>query len=247
MSLKRILPVHCISLGLGIVLLAPPLTAQEWYGHTGWSGDAALGATLNTGNTESENLNTRARLRHQTDRWRHTLQLEAHTGSEEDETTEERYLGSFQSDRRLSELAYLFAALRAEKDRFSGYDYQRALSAGYGRQVLDTPRLKMSLEGGAGLRQDKLEDLPAEEEMILRGAGTLAFEISETAHFTEDLLMQSGEDNTEIESVSALRLRINDRLSTRLSFSVRHNTEVPADREHTDTITAVNLVYDLWE
>lgn len=246
MSLKRIAPLHCISLGLAGLLLAAPSQAQEWSDYTGWSGDAELGATLNTGNTESESLNARARLRHQTQQWRHTLRLEAHTGSEDDETTEERYLGAFQSDRRLSQRAYLFAALRAEKDRFSGYDYQRALSAGYGRQVLDTPRLQLSLEGGAGLRQDKLEDHPTEEEVILRGAAALALEVSDTTRFTEDLLVQSGEDNTEIEAVSALRLRINDRFSTRLSYTVQHNTEVPADRKNTDTITAVNLVYDLW-
>ena len=238
----RTLSPYCISL----LLFTLPLQAGEWGDNEGWSGQAELGAILTSGNTDSDSFNARTRIRHEQMLWRHTLQLEGHVASEDGTTTKERYLGAFQSDHKVSDRDYLFGALRAERDRFSGYEYQRSLAAGYGRRVVDSPRTRLNLEAGAGLRQDKLEDGRQEDEAILRLVGALDHRIGDNARFTEDLLIQAGDDNTEIESVAALRMRINAKFSMRLSLTVRHNTNVPEDRKNTDTTTAVNLVYDLW-
>ncbi|MCG5494426.1 MULTISPECIES: DUF481 domain-containing protein [Ectothiorhodospira] len=227
-------------------MLASPTLYAEWGGNEGWSGDAEFGAVFSSGNTDSQNISARSRLRYEIPLWRHTLQLEAFTGSEDGATTQERYLGTFQTDRKLTARDYLFGALRTEKDRFSGYDYQRSLSAGYGRRVADTERLRLDLEAGAGARQARLEDGDGENETIFRGAGALDYRINSALRFTEDLLIQAGDDNTEVESISALRYRLNDRFTARFALTVKHNTDVPEDRDKTDTITSISLVYDLW-
>ncbi|MCG5501424.1 DUF481 domain-containing protein [Ectothiorhodospira lacustris] len=243
MRFKELSP-YCISLLLPLISL--PLQAGDWGNSTGWSGQAELGAILTSGNTDSDSLNARTRIRHERALWRHTLQLEGHLASEDGTTTKERYLGAFQSDHKVSDRDYLFGALRAERDRFSGYEYQRSLATGYGRRVVDSPQTRLHLEAGAGLRQDQPANGDQEDEIILRLVGALDHRISDNTRFTEDLLIQAGEENTEIESVAALRMRINAKFSMRLSLTVKHNTDVPADRRNTDTTTSVNLVYDLW-
>ena len=242
MCRMRLLCAYCSS----ALMLASPTLYAEWGENEGWSGDAEFGAVFSSGNTDSQNISARSRLRYEIPLWRHTLQLEAFTGSEDGATTQERYLGTFQTDRKLTARDYLFGALRTEKDRFSGYDYQRSLSAGYGRRVADTERLRLDLEAGAGARQARLEDGDSENETIFRGAGALDYRINSALRFTEDLLIQAGDDNTEAESISALRYRLNDRFTARFALTVKHNTDVPEDRDKTDTITSISLVYDLW-
>jgi len=139
---------------------------------------------------------------------------------------------------------YMFGNLRYEDDRFSGYDYQLSESIGYGLRFVDRDTLRMDLEVGLGGRQIRTEGGVSDSEAILRGAGRLAWTLSETAVFSEDLLIESGSDNTFSESVSALKLKINGNLAMKLSLTVRHSSQVPADTEATDTVTSVNLVYD---
>jgi len=196
--------------------------------------------------TEAETINARTRLRYEEESWRHTGQLEALRRSEEGTSTAERYVGNFKSDWKFRPREYLFAALRYEKDRFSGYEYQSSVAAGYGRRVIDTDRTRLELEAGAGYRQSRLESGERDDDAILRGALSFEHRLSETARLGQDLLIQSGNDNTEIESVTSLTAAINSKLAMRLSLTVKHNTDVPPEREKTDTITAVSLVYNFW-
>lgn len=242
--MKQAITYSTSLLGAGLLVLAPA-HAEDW-GDEGWSGFAELGAVWTSGNTEAETINARARLRYEEESWRHTGQLEALRRSEEGTSTAERYVGNFKSDWKFRPREYLFAALRYEKDRFSGYDYQSSVAAGYGRRVIDTDRTRLDMEAGVGYRQSKLETGERDDDAILRGALFFEHRLSETAKFGQDLLIQSGNDNTEIESVTSLTAAINSKLAMRLSLTAKHNTDVPPEREKTDTITAVSLVYNFW-
>lgn len=238
--------IHCISPIWAVLLLISGAThAMEWDGR-GWSGFAELGAVVTTGNTDAESLNAKTRVRYEEETWRHTLQLEALKRSEDGTTAAERYLGSFKSDWKFRPRDYLFGALRYENDRFSGYDYQASATVGYGRRVIESSRTRLDMEAGVGMRQSRLEDGDRDDDLIVRGALFLEHDISENARLGQDLLVQSGSDNTEIESVTSVTAAINDKLALRLSLTAKHNTDVPEDREKTDTITAVSLVYNFW-
>lgn len=246
MSVFKRLATHSISpLCAGLLLIAAPAQSEEWNGD-GWTGFAEVGAVLTTGNTETETINAKTRVRYEEVTWRHTLQLEALRRSEDGGTTAERYLGNFKSDWKFRPRAYLFGVARHERDRFSGYDYQSSISVGYGHRVVETDRTKLELEAGAGYRRSQLQDGERDEEAIVRGALSLEHRISETARFGQDVLVQSGSDNTEVESVTSVTAAINAKLAMRLTLTAKHNTDVPEDREHTDTITAVSLVYNFW-
>ena len=70
-----------------------------------------------------------------------------------------------------------------------------------------------------------------------------AYKISETATFRETALIEVGEDNTFLQSETALSTQINGTLSAKISYLVKHNTDVPADVEETDEIVTISLVY----
>ena len=59
----------------------------------------------------------------------------------------------------------------------------------------------------------------------------------------QDLLAETGGENTYLESVSAVSAKLLGNLALVASFTVKHNTEVPVSLEKTDTYTALSLEY----
>lgn len=209
-----------------------------------WSISAELGAVINSGNTDSKSFNGRFGAGYEIAKWRHTLALEATGVEESGVTTKERYLASYKADYKFSARDYWFFALRGERDRFSGYKYQLSESTGYGCRILDTPTQRFDAEIGPGARQSELDDGTEENELIARGAIAYIWHISDTSSFSEDLVVQAGESNTETESVTGLKVKINSSLALKLTYTLKHNSDVPEGNKNTDTITSINLVYD---
>lgn len=220
------------------------LGAAAAEGADGFGGEAELGMVTTSGNTNTRSVNAKVRLRYLSGPWRNEGRLEGLRTSDGGAVTAERYVVSGKSDYRFTSADYVFVTVRYEDDRFSGYDYQLSEAVGYGRRLVDDARVTLDLEIGAGGRHSRETGGRQRDEGILRGAAKLAWDVSPTARFTEDLLVESGESNTYTESVSGLSVRINSQFALKLSLTVKHNSDVPAGVEHTDTISAVTLVYD---
>ena len=94
-----------------------------------------------------------------------------------------------------------------------------------------------------GFRQSKLDDGETNEETIIYGNLDLEWKLGDVAVFTEDFNLKSGEDNTSIESISAIKTEVGRNLALKLSYTIRNNSDVPEGREKTDTVTAATLVY----
>lgn len=203
-----------------------------------------MGGVATSGNTNTRSVNGKAEVRHLKEPWLNQLKLDGLWNSDGEETTAERYLVSAKTEYRFRKREYVFGTLRYEDDRFSGYEYQVSETVGYGRRIVDRPSFSMDLEGGAGGRHQRPEGEEREDQAIARGATKLAWDISPTSRFTEELLVESGHENTFAESITALKVKINSNLAMKTAVTVRHNTSVPPDKERTDTITAVTLVYD---
>ncbi|SIT66588.1 putative salt-induced outer membrane protein [Ectothiorhodosinus mongolicus] len=231
---------------MGLLLLIPMSVMAEWEDAMGWRGSVEFGAALSTGNTDSSNLNAKGRVQFQNEQWRNRASLDVVQSSEDKSTTQERYLLQLQADRRLSANDYLFSAFRNDKDRFSGYDYQRSLSAGYGRRLINTDRTSLEVEAGPGVRQNKKPNESSQNEAVVRGAAQFRHQISDSARFGEELVIISGSDNTEIDSTTSLRLAITDVLAARFAVNIKYNSRVSEGRSKTDTVTTMNLVYDFW-
>ena len=230
------------SLLLSTAFASPLLAANEARGE--WSGSAELGASITTGNTDSSTLSGKLEVGYESDPWKHLLRLETLQASEDGEDTADRLLVEFESDYALTERSYLFGVLRGTRDEFSAYDYQASAAAGYGRKLWVSEKGYWDAEIGPGVRVSETDAGERETNLIARIASGLEYRLSDFARFSQDVTVLAGENNTEIESVTGLTSSLTDTLAMKLSYTVQHNTEVPAGTEKTDTYTSVNLVYN---
>ena len=210
-----------------------------------WSGSATLGYLATSGNTDNTSLNTGFEIGYATGNWLHTLRAKAINNSQDDETTAEAYEAGWKTDYTFSETSYVFGRLDWRKDRFSGYERQVSQSVGYGRRLIDAEAHTLNLELGIGARQQVLRDLAQTEEddVIFRGGLDYTWRLSETAEFRQDLVAESGESNTFIESISALKASLIGEIALVASYTIRNNSDVPVGTTGTDRFTALSLEY----
>lgn len=210
----------------------------------GWSGSVGAGALVTSGNSENTNINTDIKVKLEQERFRHNFLAAALFAENDSEKTAEKYLLGYKIDYKLTSFSYLFADLRAEFDEFSGFDRQTSETVGYGRRLINTAANTLDLEGGVGLRQNKFSTGDTETEAVLRGAVDYLHKFSDTSEFRQGLLVLAGEDNTSIDTVSAIKTNIVGNLSLEVALKVKHNTDPPADKKETDTSTSLSLAYN---
>ncbi len=212
----------------------------------GWSGKGELGIVSTTGNTESEAMNFNVEFIKTTETWRHRFFSSALSTSEDGIKDNERYQLEAQSDRKLTEVSYIFGALRWDSDKFGSYDPQATLTAGYGREFMKSETHTLKGEIGAGYRS--LEERASgisEEEMIIRIVADDWWQITDTTQWENRLLVESGSSNTFTQFTTGLNVAMSDKFAVKVGFELRNNTKVPpGDSEKTDTTTTVNLVYN---
>jgi len=230
---------------VALLVVAPVAGAQQDEPQAPWSGSAELGAVVTSGNTDSTTANARGELHYRPGVWRHAARAEVLLQSEDGQSSAERYSAAYKADRQLDEDNYLFGALRGERDRFSGFEYQVSETAGYGRRLARWGQDGfLDAEIGAGLRQSRPEGGDFENEPIARLALVVEHPLSASSRLTEQLQTEAGPDNVFSESVTGLRVSVNDALALKLTQTFRHNSDVPDDRERLDSISAVTLVVD---
>ena len=228
---------------LGTLVLPGSILAQDAEPESPWSGKATLGYLATSGNTENSTLNTGVELGYKTGKWAHLLTASAVNAAEGDFTTAEAYDLGWKSERNITDADFLFGRLDWRKDRFGGFDTQFSQTVGYGRRLIDNDKHKLNAEVGAGARQSETELGVKEDETVFRGGMYYKWLISETSEFRQDVTAEGGEDNTYVESVSALSAKVFGDVALVASFTVKHNTDVAPNLEKTDTYTALSLEY----
>jgi len=236
------LPRHCVWF-IFITASWSPVTHSADEEEGPWSGKAALGYLATSGNTENSNLNTSFEIGYKAGEWQHLFDAFGVHATESDTTTAEAYELGWKSERNLSEHDFLFGRINWRKDRFSGYDTQIAESVGYGRRLIDSNAHKLNAEIGLGARQSELSDGSKEDEMIVRAGLSYKWLISESAEFDQNFAVESGDKNTYLESVSALKATLIGDLALVASFTIKNNSDVPVATEKTDTYSALSLEY----
>lgn len=214
-----------------------------------WTSSAELGLINTTGNTETQTTAIKGDVVYEVDKWRHSGHAEAYGSSTEDSVgnsvvSAERYELSGKSDYKINEYDYVFGLVKLQKDRFSGFEYEHIVSAGYGRKLLKQTDMELDVEVGPGVRFFKVDNGISDEEALIRLAGKYWWAISDNAKFTQDLMFEIGEDLTTTTSITGLQANINSALAMKLTFAVKNKSEVPVGVEDTDTITSVTLVYN---
>jgi len=208
-----------------------------------WSGEAELGYTKTTGNTDTESLLTKGKVVNERVKWKHVGTVEIINKTDSGVKTAKRTYITGKTDYNIDELSYLFVKLSYENDDFSGYEYQYTEAFGYGYHLIKQDNLKMDIEFGAGARQSKLSTGATTSEGIIKAATDIEWKISKTSTFIQELSVEAGEDNTISRSVTALKLLVVGNLSAKLSHNIKYSSDVPVGTKKTDTESVVTLVY----
>lgn len=245
---------------LMIFFISQRIIAKEGILH----GIGEFGFTNTSGNTETQNVYAKLGMNYQYNLWKHDLRLNALRADEENEITAERYETIANTHYHLSKLKYLFGIFQYENDRFNGYDYQTSIGSGYGRKVLDKKRIKLELKAGLGIKKYEFEPT---NQLGLYGILILGLNYSQKigthSELIEEILVETGSDNTFIRSDTGFMTHIIHNLALKVSLSIRYNSDIPnivnsGDEDndgvydeiftekikHTDTITAITLVYN---
>jgi putative salt-induced outer membrane protein len=218
---------------------AQPAAVEE----SPWSGAASFGYLSTAGNTETTSYNTKFAVGYTSGDWEHAFSASAHGSDEAGITKAEAYQAGWQSDYNLTERDFLFGTVDWRKDRFSGVDQQLSETIGYGRRLLDTPKHSLDVGLGIGHRQADLADGTSESGAIGRGNLDYVWTFSETAGFDQKIVVESGADNTYIESVSAVRAKLLGDFALVFSYTIKQNSDVPVGSEKTDKLTAISIEY----
>ena len=245
-------------------------TPLAWAEEDKFSADAEFGAILTSGNTQSTALKGKLDIKQDLTRWRTNFvaealykedEIERTEGGEtikEDEKTAEKYFLSGQGDYKLNEdYRALFIYASAEQDKFSGYEYQATVAAGYTDQIFKTDKSLLKYSIGPGYAFYESEDVldtdgtvltpgESEDSLIIRASINYEHAFSENAKFTQILSTDYATDsdkNTKTRSETALTAKISTDFALKASVTATHNSEAPEDKKSTDTQTAVTLVY----
>jgi len=210
-----------------------------------WGGEAEVGILMTRGNTHTDTQNIKLGLQHTKGAWEHKLKLAYLRTEESGVVSADRYGVDFRSTYQFKVKSYAFGALRYEDDRFAGFDRRTTEVAGYGRKLIDDKSLRWNAETGLGARQTAYTDNTRTDEGIVRLATKLEWAITGTSAFTQEVFVERGSANTLTQSTSALKVKINSSLAMKLSINVQDNSKVPVGKKHTDTQTALTLVYDI--
>lgn len=223
-----------------------------------WTASAELGMTSTSGNTEGTSAQGQLEVKHRMEHWTNEYVLSAlfkenrvtrADGSEEKERTAERYSGSVQSAYSLErEHDNLFVIGSHTHNRFGAYRRYSTASVGYGTRLLDAEQAQLDVELGPGYfrgEQTLDDDLTQTDSgAMVRAAADFGWQLTESAKFRQTLTVESAQDNTRTQAETSLTTRVSDALQMKVGVQVANDSEVAPDKERTDTLTYVNLVYD---
>jgi putative salt-induced outer membrane protein len=230
---------------IGVTLLALAVLAAAQPARAEWSGKGELGASMATGNSDSQSANAALELKDKYDKWEHVLGFSGNYGNDGDNTTAQRWEVRGQSNYSFAERAYWFGAARYDDDRFSAYDYQGSLATGVGYKFIDTEKTRFWVQGGPGYRFSKERETgDTVDGVIFRGDLGFEKQITETTKIVERFLVEAGSDNTYLQNNLGLEVTISGALGLRVGYEVRYHTDVPAGIDNTDTLTTIGLLYE---
>jgi putative salt-induced outer membrane protein len=243
------------NLAAAVALLVPLFAISP--AHADWSGKGEAGLVIATGNTETKTANAKLLFANEVDKWKHQFGGAAlYATSDPDGTTANRWELLEESDYNFSPRTFWFGAARYEDDEFSGFEYQAILSTGIGRKFIDSDVTEFVGTAGVGYKRLEtraafddagvlIEPGASDSEVVFRGTLDYDHKLTATSSVLDQLVVEAGADNTFVQNDIALQVKMTDVLALAVGYSVRHNTDPPAGFEKTDTLTTINLVYEI--
>lgn len=221
-----------------------------------WTAKAEAGLVAARGNTNTDTANAKFDVARETDRWKQQVGLRGVYASDETGTIAQRWDARGQLDYNFDPRTFSFASVRYEDDRFSGFEYQSTYAAGLGRRFIETDITKFNAQLGVGYKvletrasisDDGLTFIPSERQEDLVGQLTVELDHALTGNtrLRNKFLTEGGPENTSVQNDTSLQVNMTRVLALAVGYAVRYNTNPPEGFETTDTLTTLNLVFEL--
>jgi len=218
-----------------------------------WSGEGQVGASHSTGNTDAVGLNAALKLKREGIDWSHRVRATTDYQRNDGRTRREQYTLAYEPRFRISTPLFAYGLVQYERDRFQGYTARYAVSGGVGYKILDRDALNLSLKSGPAFRrtvfiggrtEDRLAGLLGLDfDWEMLDGLTLSQDTSMVAETGSSTTVIVDSSNTTLNLLTGLQAKVNDRLSTRLSYQIEYDSNPPAGAVSTDTTSRFSLVY----
>ena len=226
---------------LALLAFALPAAAQ-------WTGKGEAGLAIANGNSDSRTANAKVTIGKQVDNWEHSAGLAGLYVRNDGDTTARRWETFAQTRYSFGGgKTFWFGGARYEKDRFSGFDHQGVINAGLGHKFFDSDTTKLSGQAGVGYKFLEILGTPNEKDSSVVGTAGLDFshQLTETTSLTNKFGAEIASDNNFLQNELGFAVKVSNRIALSLGYAVRHNTDPPAGFKKTDTLSTVNLVYEV--
>ena len=240
---KLVYSITRAATSLVLAMLAVPAQAQ-------WTGKGEAGVAIASGNSDSKTANAKVAIGLNADAWEHAASLAGLYVRSAGDTSAQRWELGAQTRYSFSGNTFWFGGLRYEEDRFSGFDHQGTVTTGLGRKFIDNDTTKFSGQAGLGYKFTATTGtlvLPSVKDSNLVGVAGLGFEHklnTSTAIFNR-LSAEFTSDNNFLQNDIGIAVKMSDRMALAVAYGLRHNSSPPAGFKKTDSLSTVNLVYEV--
>ncbi|MFT6418959.1 MAG: putative salt-induced outer membrane protein YdiY [Cognaticolwellia sp.] len=257
MSHKLISAALCF---MPLIALAEEATAPKV--KSPYTASAELGMLFKTGDTNSADVKAGFDFTHEAGAWKSTVNLGllVKKSEEEDENGEDHFTTSDQKWTAVGQTNYtidkaspnyIYANASYEDDRFSSFDNQSSISAGWGRRWYETEKTTLDADIGPGFKRDVVSATDTDPEeintaFIVQAQALYTREINEHVLFKQLLVAKyapKSDANSTYKARTSISTKLLETLQLKFSFTVDYNTDVDEDKENVNTETAMTLVY----
>jgi putative salt-induced outer membrane protein YdiY len=146
---------------------------------------------------------------------------------------------------------YIYGNASYEDDRFSSFDNQSSISAGWGRRWYETEKTTLDADIGPGFKRDVVSATDTDPEeintaFIVQAQALYTRELNEHVLFKQLFVAKyapKSDANSTYKARTSISTKLLETLQLKFSFTVDYNTDVDEDKENVNTETAMTLVY----
>lgn len=240
--LQRMLSIICLStLALSALASASSVRAD------GWTGEVGLSGSTTSGNSETSDVGLSFKFQNETKPWTHNIRGRFDYSEADSVTNKQRLEFGYKLARDIGERVYIFGNGDYYDDDFGAYESGYFIGGGIGYKVIFPDPISWKLEAGPGFRSQTLRGPlgDREEEAAVRGYSEFIYKFNDNVAATNETEVLSSASDTYIWNETALTANMFAGLALRASFRVDYHTDVPFNRENTDTITRIGVVYKM--
>lgn len=218
-----------------------------------WESQVEFGYQSNSGNSDSQSLNSRFEGSYTSGQHRHTGEVKYYLSEKNGEADKDQLSINLQSDYKISPDYYLYANFKGLNTQYSAYFNDYTLSGGMGYQASNTDDLLLELELGPGYRYqnpnlDEIDDddliFPETvKEVILRGNINLSWQALDNLTLAGEVTITTGTSNTRVDSEVSATNNITDEIALKIAQSQQYLDRVPPGLSQTDSVLSINLLF----